>query len=296
VNTGTEIRIYRGRTIDWTEPKFPVRAGYCQVGIVEAVGPEAEGFSSGQRVFVMAPYQEVAAVPASLAIRIPDEISDEAAAFADLLDIGLCAIQRAEPSPGEYLAVIGQGVIGQSALACGRALGFRTIAIDLAEERLAISRKMGAELAISPADPEFLDQVKAFTHGDGVDLVVEAASVWPAIKTAYDIVRPRGRIVVPARHLDKPDFSPVGHPYQRYEIALMTSFSYYRFPGFENYPIDISRWTRRRNFELIWDLMRSGRLKIEPMVTNHVSYEELPEVFQQLDEGNTSMVGILVEW
>jgi threonine dehydrogenase-like Zn-dependent dehydrogenase len=136
VNTGTEIRSYRGRPIDWSEPKFPIRAGYCQIGIVEEVGAEVDNFSPGQRVFVMAPYQEYVAVSASAAIAAPEEISDEGAAFTDLLDIGLCAIQRADPTPGEFLAIIGQGVIGQSTLACGRALGFRTITIDLAEERL----------------------------------------------------------------------------------------------------------------------------------------------------------------
>jgi threonine dehydrogenase-like Zn-dependent dehydrogenase len=213
-----------------------------------------------------------------------------------MLDIGLCAIQRAEPTPGEFLAIVGQGVIGQCALACGRALGFRTIAVDIDKERLAISRRMGADLAISPKVPDFQQSIQEFTHGEGVDLVVEAASVWPAIKTAYDLVHRRGRIVVPARHLDQPDFSPVGYPYQRREIALMTSFSYHRFPGFDNYPIDICRWTRRRNFELLWDLMGSGRLDIGPMITHRVSYQDLPEVYRQLDAGMSTIVGVLVDW
>ncbi len=296
VNTGTEVRSYRGCPIDWNEPKFPSPIGYCQIGIVEEVGPEVEGFSRGQRIFAFALHQEVAAVQASAAIAVPEGISDEDAAFTDLLDIGLCGIRRAEPTPGEYLAIVGQGVIGQGALACGRAFGFRTIAIDLAEERLTFSRKMGADLAVSPEDPDFHDKIEAFTHGEGVDVAVEVASSWPAIKTAYDIVRRRGRIVVPARHLDRPDFSPVGFPYQRREIALMTSFSYRRFPGFENYPIDICRWTRRRNFELLWDLIGAGRLDIRPMITDRVSYRDLPEVFRRLDQGAPGLVGILVGW
>ena len=294
VNTGTDIRIYRGRGIDYEPETYPKPAGYCLVGRVEEVGPRAEGFRPGDRVFAMGPFTTLCAAPAEMVIRIPEDIPDELAAFTDLLDIGLHAIRQGEPTPGEYVAVIGQGVIGQGALACARALGFRTIAIDPDERRRAISRRMGADLALSPDQPDFAARIEAFTRGEGVDLVVEAASLWPAIKIGYDIVRRAGRVIVPARHLDSPDWSPVGGVYQRPEITLKTSQSYTRFPGFESYPPDVHRWSRRRNFELIWDLHRSGRLNIEPLITHRVAFAELPAVFARLDADDRSMVGVYV--
>ncbi|HEV8638477.1 MAG TPA: zinc-binding dehydrogenase, partial [Chloroflexota bacterium] len=242
VNTGTDIRIYRGRGIDRQPETFPKRAGYCLIGRVLEVGAAAPGLRVGDRVFAMGPFTEYWATDAGMVMPIPDNIADEAAAFTDLLDIGLHALRQAEPTPGEYVAVVGQGVIGQGAQACAHALGFRTIAVDLDEHRRAVSRRMGADLVLTPEQPDFAERITAFTRGEGVDVVIEAASVWPAIRVAYDIVRPAGKVVVPARHLDFPDWSPVGGEYQRREITLRTSQSYTRFPGFESYPPDVHRW------------------------------------------------------
>jgi threonine dehydrogenase-like Zn-dependent dehydrogenase len=294
VNTGTDIRIYRGRGINYEPEVFPKSAGYCLIGEVEEVSPQVEGFRPGDRAFAMGPFTTLCAAKATMAIRIPDDIPDEMAAFTDLLDIGLHAIRQAEPTPGVYVAVIGQGVIGQGALACARALGFRTIAIDLDEKRRALAERMGADLVLDPRQADLHARIEAFTRGDGVDVVIDAASVWPAIKTGYDIVRRGGKVIVPARHLDMPDWSPVGGDHQRREITLKTSQSYTRFPGFESYPADIYRWSRRRNFELIWDLYRSRRLTIEPLITHRVAFAELPEVFARLDADDRSMIGIYV--
>ncbi|HEV8633477.1 MAG TPA: zinc-binding alcohol dehydrogenase [Chloroflexota bacterium] len=294
VNTGTDIRIYRGRGIDRRPESYPKPAGYCLVGRVEAVGPGAERFRPGDRVFAMGPFTTLCAASAEMAITVPEDVPDELAAFTDLLDIGLHAIRQGEPTPGEYVAVIGQGVIGQGALACARALGFRTVAIDPDEHRRAVSRRIGADLVLSPDQPDFAARIEAFTRGEGVDLVVEAASVWPAIELGYGIVRPAGKVVVPARHLDLPDWSPVGGEYQRREITLRTSQSYTRFPGFESYPPDVHRWSRRRNFELIWDLIASGRLNIDPLITDRVGFAELPDVFARLDADDRRMIGVYV--
>src|SRR5262245_44279359 len=225
VNTGTDIRIYRGRGIDYRPEPFPKRAGYCLIGRVVEVGAGADRFRVGDRVFAMGPFTEYWAAEASMVMPIPDNIPDESAAFTDLLDIGLHALRQAEPTPGEYVAVVGQGVIGQGAQACAHALGYRTIAIDPDEHRRALARRLGADLVLSPEQLDLAERVGAFTRGEGVDVVIEAASVWPAIRLGYELVRPSGKVIVPARHLDAPDWSPVGGEHQRREITLRTSQS-----------------------------------------------------------------------
>jgi threonine dehydrogenase-like Zn-dependent dehydrogenase len=42
--------------------------------------------------------------------------------------------------------------------------------------------------------------------------------------------------------------------------------------------------------------MGSGRLDIGPMITHRVSYQDLPEVYRQLDAGMSTIVGVLVDW
>jgi hypothetical protein len=72
--------------------------GYCNVGVVAAVGREQTGFAVGDRVVSNGPHAEVVAVAGNLCAHIPDEVSDDAAAFTILASIGLQGIRLAEPT------------------------------------------------------------------------------------------------------------------------------------------------------------------------------------------------------
>lgn len=221
ISTGTEIRVYRLKAVD-DAGKFlhanvpfilPTENGYSMVADILEVEAAVSGFAPGERVFVPASHRHVAAIAASLAIKLPAELSDEQAVFLSILEVAHLALRRGNPTPGETVAIIGLGVVGLSALAYCRAFGFRTVAIDKDPDRLAIAQQMGADLAISPDEPRFLPQVQIACDGYGADLVIEAASVWPASQLGMDVAGKGAKIVVVARHTDLPQFSPVGDPY-----------------------------------------------------------------------------------
>ena len=178
-------------------------------------------------------------------------------------------------------------MIGLSALAYCKAYGFRTIAIDKVEARLQIARQMGADLVISPEETDFLEQVLALSDGQGADLVIEAASVWPAIQLSMEIACKGGKIVVVARHTDLPAFSPVGDPYLQKDLTLQVTYGH---------PPTGQRWDRRRAFGLTMEMMAKGKLNLEPMITHRVPWEELPEIYQRLDQSEREIVGVVVEW
>lgn len=295
ISTGTELRVYRlipvdaaGRFLHANVPlELPAENGYSMVGDVVEVGERVTGFSVGDRVFVPAPHRAIAAVPAHLAVKLPAEAPDEQAVFLSILEVAHLALRKGDPAPGENLAIVGQGVIGLAALAYGVAYGFRTVAIDTDERRLAIARQLGADLALSPAEPNFHERVRNFCNGDGADLVIEAASVWPAIQTSMEIAAKGGRVVVVARHTDQPTFSPVGDPFLQKEIALLVSYGH---------PPDGHRWDRRRSFALTLEMLAKGRLNIAPMITHRFPWHELPQVYQRLDQGERDLVGIVLDW
>lgn len=295
ISTGTELRVYRLKPVD-TEGKYlhanvpfvlPTENGYSMVGDVVDVGGEVTGFVIGDRVFVPAAHAEFAAMPASLAVKLPPELTDEQAVFLSILEVAHLALRKGNPAPGENLAIVGQGVIGLSALAYGVAFGFRTVAIDTDATRLSIARQMGAGLTLSPHEPDFALRVQEFCHGQGADLVIEAASVWPAIQTSMEIAARGGRVVVVARHTDQPNFSPVGDPYLQKEIALLVSYGH---------PPAGHRWDRRRSFALTLELLAKGRLNIAPMITHRFAWRQLPEVYYRLDQGEHDLVGIVLDW
>lgn len=292
ISAGTELRQYRDERVAQHLSGFPRANGYSLVGTVEAVGREARGLAIGQRVFVPAPHDELVAAPAGQVYPVPDGAPDEQAVFAIIGEIGLHALRRGNPSLGDNVAIVGQGIIGLATLAVARAWGLRTIALDLDERRLAISRAVGADLAVNPLDPDHEARIADFCGDAGVDLVVEAASSWRAIQTAYRIVRRRGCISVVARHTDVPDFNPIQDDLMTKEVLFTTSYAH----PVHDAPPDLLRWTRPRDIRLILELLGKGRLDLSAAISHRVAPEELPAIYRRLHEGDAGIAGVVVDW
>ncbi len=296
ISAGTEIRVYRWIPVDdegkmlhggMPFPDGPTENGYSMVGEVVEVGADVQGFAVGERVFLSGTHKEYEAAPASEVVKLPDSIPTEQAVMLNLLGVAHIALRTGQPAPGENAAVVGLGVIGQSAVAWCRAFGFPTVGIDLDGGRLEAAKAMGANAVVSPADAEFQSRMDDVFGGDGADLVIEAASTWRAIRTSMDIVRPGGRVVVIARHTDRPDYNPVGHPYLSKRITLRTAYGY-EDPG--------QRWDRARCTRLAVEMLSRGELAIEPMITHSVAWRELPDIYRRLDEGELGILGVVVRW
>ena len=292
ISTGTEIRQYRDERVAQNPSGFPRANGYSLVGVIEAVGGAVRGLATGQRVFVTAPHDEFVVVSAEQVCPVPDGASDEGAAFAVICEIGLHALRRGNPSLGENVAIIGQGIIGLATLALARAWGLRTIAIDLDERRLVFARAVGADLVLNPQAADFAASLDAFCGEVGVDLVVEAASSWRAIGLAYRIVRRRGTIAVVARHTDTPDFNPIQDDLMTKEVHFTTSYAH----PVTDAPPDLLRWTRPRDIRLILELLGKGRLELAGVISHRITPEELPAIYQRLHEGDGTIAGVVVDW
>ena len=296
ISTGTETRVYRRIPVDEEGtmqypgipfPDGPTENGYSMVAEVVEVGEDTEGFSVGERVFLGQGHKEYAAAPASDVLKLPDSIPTEQAVMLNLLGVAHTALRTGDPAPGENVAVIGLGVIGQSAVAWCRAFGFPTVGIDLDGRRLEVARAMGANAVASPAGAGFQSRVDDVFDGAGADLVIEAATTWRAIRTSMDIARRDGRVVVIATHTDRPDYNPVGHPYLSQRITLKTAYGY-ADPG--------QRWDRDHCVRLAVDMLSRGQLAIEPMITHRVPWDQLPEMYRRLDQGDLSILGVVVDW
>jgi len=79
----------------------------------------------GERMVSTGWHAEVVCVPENLCARVPDEVSDEAAAFTVVGAIGLQGIRMLEPTLGERVVVMGLGLIGLMAVQMLRANGCR---------------------------------------------------------------------------------------------------------------------------------------------------------------------------
>ena len=295
VSVGTEIRVFRALPVD-DEGQFlheqipfelPTENGYSLLGEIVEVGSEIDGFAVGERIFTGAPQRQYAAIPVTQAVKIPGRVSDDEAAFLNILEVAHKAIRQANPPMGGNIAIVGQGVVGLSALAYLRAWGCRIAVIDPDESRLAISREMGADLAIATSDEASIKQVTAFFDGDGADVVIEAASKWAAIETAMHLARTDGTVLVVSRNTENPQFNPVGHPFLGKRLNLQTTYGHQP---------DGQRWDRARSMALTVDLLARRRLNIQPMITHRFRWNELPDVYRRFHEAESGLVGAVIDW
>ena len=106
----------------------PKSLGYSSAGIVRASLDKNNHFKAGDRVACAgqdyASHAEVVNVPQNLVVKIPDEVSNEEASFTTLGAIALQGIRQADPKLGEYVCVIGLGLLGQITCQLLRASAF----------------------------------------------------------------------------------------------------------------------------------------------------------------------------
>jgi L-iditol 2-dehydrogenase len=115
-------------------------------------------------------------------------------------------IERATLRPGDSVLVQGTGAVGLSTIALARLSGASAVlAIGAPASRLALARAMGADEVFDVERTTLqqrLDDVRARTHGEGVDVVVEAAGSPRAIEEGLTLARDGGRYVVAGHYTD----------------------------------------------------------------------------------------------
>jgi predicted dehydrogenase/threonine dehydrogenase-like Zn-dependent dehydrogenase len=279
--------------------------GYSAAGTVSAVGDETTGFRVGDRVACAgvgyASHAEVLSVPKNLCVRLPEEVTFEAGAFATVGAIALQGVRLAELTLGESVVVIGLGLIGQLTVQLLNAHGCRVFGVDLDEEKIRLAKQFGADDACAP-DDDVKRRVLEWSRGRGADAVLITAGTTSnePVELAGEISRPKGRvIVVGAVGLNIPR-----KPYFDRELTFRISMSYGpgRYdPEYEerghDYPFAYVRWTEGRNIEAFLDLVSSGRVNVEPLITHRFKLEDGERAYQVITgEINESYLGVLLQY
>ncbi len=262
----------------------PLPLGYCNVGVVEAIGEGVHGFSVGDRVASNGNHAEYVCVPENLCAKIPDNVTDEEAAFTVIGSIALEGIRLCNPTFGETVVVIGLGSIGLVTAELLRSNGCQVIGYDFDEAKVQLAQAKGIK-AFNPGkgtDP--VKFIKGQTDGVGADGVIITASNKSndIIHQAADMSRQRGRVIlvgVIGLNIRRDDF------YKK-ELTFQVSCSYgpgrydeqYEQKGID-YPIGYVRWTEKRNFQAILNAIASKQLDVQPLITERVKLEEYDVIY-----------------
>ena len=117
-------------------------------------------------------------------------------ALAPILCAGVTTykgLKETEARPGEWVAISGIGGLGHVAVQYAKAMGLHVVALDVTDEKLALARTLGADVAVNALAPDAVEQVMKATSGGAHGVLVTAVSP-PAFAQAIHMTRRRGTV------------------------------------------------------------------------------------------------------
>ncbi|HEV8635551.1 MAG TPA: zinc-binding dehydrogenase [Chloroflexota bacterium] len=285
ISRGSEIlRRYR---LDG--PVDPAIMGYSLAGTVVAAGDEARaaGFTPGDRVFALSPHAEYVAVevePEGLHVRkLPAEISWRRAPFQSLAYGAVAWAEASQAKPADTVVVLGQGLVGNLVMQAHRVRGVaRIITVDALGPRVRLSAELGADVAIHGGQVGAVSEVRRLTDGQGADVVVDCVGGPPGIQSfqdALEMVKSDGTIHLIGLYHGQP------LPLDSSKIQRKLLIGGYHVSG----PL-------RAYADRAAELLATGQIRVDPLITHRFPAERAPEAFGLLDQHLDQALGVLLEW
>jgi 2-desacetyl-2-hydroxyethyl bacteriochlorophyllide A dehydrogenase len=286
---GTDAHQYDGR-IDTPFPRVP---GHDFAGRVESVGEGVDEGLVGQPVAVKPSLPcgecedcragrpgdchkkkliglwsdgcltEKVEVPRVNLVPRPDGVEAWQASLLEPLAVGLNTVDRLRITLGETVLVLGQGPIGLALTRlCALSGAGRLIVTDAREAPFAVSRAYGATDCVNVAETDVKQAVADLTNGVGADVVIETSGFPASSAIVLDVVRKEGKVA----HIGwANDLPPL--PVIPIMAKTLTVFGVGGNGG-------------RGQYERSLELVRSGRIDLDPMVTHRFGLEDIAEAFE----------------
>ncbi len=284
---GSDVHYYEQGRIGSFVVREPLILGHESMGTVVAIGEDATKHETGERVtlepgvpdgtcrecragrynlcpnvrfFATPPidgaFTNYVSIHEDFVFSLPDELSDNAGALMEPLSVGIWACKKGSVTAGDHVLVTGAGPIGLLAMQVAFAQGATEVTVtDVADERLEISRKLGATRTLNVAEDSLEES------GLEADVLIECSGNERALGDGIRRVRPAGVAVVVGMGPNEETSVPLAFIQTR-EITLTGTFRYAN-----TYPTAI-------------DLAATGKVDLDAMVTSHYGLSETEEALQ----------------
>ncbi len=187
VRVGQRVAVNPARSCGFCEDCKTGRGNLCRKTIMLGSASTTPPTNGGLAEFVV--------VRADQCHALPDDMDERVGAMMEPFAVALHAAKRAGTVSGRRVLVTGAGTIGLLAAMTVRAYGAAPVAIsDLVAERRAKAEELGIDAVLDPAAADFAERSRKLS-GEGFDVVLEASGASPALRSAFDLVRPGGTIV-----------------------------------------------------------------------------------------------------
>jgi predicted dehydrogenase/threonine dehydrogenase-like Zn-dependent dehydrogenase len=278
--------------------------GYSAAGVIEAVGEGVTRFRTGDRVAIGgegANHAEMSSVPENLAVRVPDGVKMEHAAYATIATIAVQGVRQADLRLGESCAVIGLGLLGQLTVQILKAAGVGVAGIDINSDMVELVGRSGADIAFTRGSGDEEQAVIDFSDGYGVDAVIITAgsSSLDPVELAGRLCRKKGRVIIVGAV--PTGFSRENYYRKELELRMATSYGPGRYdPNYEekgqDYPIGYVRWTENRNMQAFLRLVVDGKVDLSFLTTHEFEFGKAPDAYEMIVERSEPFVGIVLKY
>lgn len=292
ISTGTECICYHGNHepgshwAGWVQ--YPFNLGYSNVACVEQIGAEVQGYEIGDRIFTTSNHHQWITTPIPV-VKIPDTISNEAAAWSKLAVIAQTGVRRAQLQMGAKVAIIGLGPLGQLLTQYIRLMGAEQIlTIDPISSRLEIARAHGATQSFAGSAAAAVDFVESHTNGNLADVVFDATGHYAVFPLALKLTRNFGTMMLIG---DSPQPSK-----QVLQADVITRQITVRGSHNERLPPDQGEWSFYNQVSLFHTYLARQQMQVEDLITSRHSPADAPTVYANLLADRSATIGVLFDW
>jgi alcohol dehydrogenase len=245
-------------------------------GGFEALGGWRFGntINGAQAEFLKVPYAQ-----ANLA-KIPDDLSDEQVVLlADIASTGFSGAESAGIKIGDAVVVFAQGPIGLCATAGAKLMGASLIiGVDGDTNRLAMSKRMGADIVLDYRDIDVLAEVKRLTGG-GADVAIEALGTQQTFESSLRCLRPGGTLSSLGVYSGKLQI-----PYDAFAAGI----------GDHRIVTTLCPGGKERMRRLM-EVVRHGRVDLRPLLTHTFSLDNIGEAYDLFGERMDGVLKVAIK-
>lgn len=306
---GSDVTFFEEHTVQGAlDYDLPIVLGHECAGIVAAKGKNVKNLEIGDRValepgvpcgeceycktghynlcrsvdFMAAPPFQSGAMsryvkhPASWAFKLPDNVSTMEGALLEPLSVGMYAVKRADPQPGDTVTILGAGCIGLMTLLSLKARGIDNIIVmDLFDNRLEQAKSMGAKYTVNSGKEDMVQAVMELTGGVGTKYVFETAGNPVTTNAAAKIAKCGGSIVM------------VGQVHQPVQ---------YDFFEINSKEVDLLNVFRYANiYPMALESVSSGRIDVKQIVSDRFAWKQSQEAFECALYNKKDAIKVVIE-
>ncbi len=211
--------------------------------------------------------------------KIPDELSDEQVVLlADIASTGFSGAESGDIRIGDAVVVFAQGPIGLCATAGAKLMGATSIiAVDGDDNRLAMAKRMGADVILDYREVDVVAEVQRLTEG-GADVAIEALGTQQTFESALRSLRPGGTLSSLGVYSGKLQI-----PYDAFAAGL----------GDHRMVTTLCPGGKERMRRLM-EVVRSGRVDLTPLLTHTFPLEKIKDAYDLFGERKDGVLKVAI--